>query len=127
MKRAGSPYSGKRSATGQRNQVTVLGLIAFRGVREYEAALQINPRSAEVRNNLGLALMAQGEFASAAEELTQALALKPGLAEVRLNLAIAYLNQGRRAEAASQTPDAYLQVRPANDLTRQILAQLQGK
>jgi hypothetical protein len=36
------------------------------------------------------------------------------------------LNQGRRAEAASQL-DAYLQVRPANDLTRQILAQLQGK
>jgi Flp pilus assembly protein TadD len=93
-------------------------------VREYQAALQINPRSAEVRNNLGLALMAQGEFAAAAEELTQALALNPGLIEVRLNLAIAYLNQGRRAEAASQI-EAYLQVRPANDLTRQILAQLQ--
>jgi Flp pilus assembly protein TadD len=94
-------------------------------VREYRAALQINPGSAEIRNNLGLALMAQGDFAEAAEELTQALATNPRLVEVRLNLAIAYFNLGQRAAAASQL-DAYLQVRPANNLTRQILAQLQG-
>jgi Flp pilus assembly protein TadD len=87
--------------------------------------LQINPRSAEVRNNLGLALIAQGEFAAAAEELTQAIAINPGLAEVRLNLAIAYLNLGRRAEAASQL-EAYLQVRPANDLTRQYWHSFRG-
>jgi protein O-mannosyl-transferase len=93
-------------------------------IREYQAALQINPRAAEVHNNLALALMAQGEFAAAAEELTQAIELNPALTEVRLNLAIAYMNQGRRGEAASQI-EAYLRVRPANDLTRQILSQLQ--
>jgi Tfp pilus assembly protein PilF len=94
-------------------------------IQEYRAALRINPRSGEVRNNLGLALIAQGDFGAAAEELTRALELNPGLAEIRLNLAIAYLNEGLRFEAVAQI-EAYLKVRPPNDLTRQILAHLQA-
>jgi len=95
-------------------------------VIEYREALRLSPGSAQVRNNLGLALIALGRPDEAADELTRALADMPAFAEIRLNLAIAYLDiPGRRADAARQL-DAYLQVRPPNDLTRQILAQLQG-
>ena len=95
-------------------------------VAEYREALRLTPRDAQVRNNLGLALIALGRPEEAADELTRALADRPSFAEIRLNLAIAYLDiPGRRADAARQL-DAFLQVRPPNDLTRQILAQLQG-
>jgi Tfp pilus assembly protein PilF len=97
---------------------------AAEAIREYQAALQINPQMGEVRNNLGLVLLNQGDFASAADEFKEALDRNPRLHEVRLNLAIAYINEGRREDAARQL-SAYLQVRPPNDLTRQIMANLQ--
>jgi Tfp pilus assembly protein PilF len=99
---------------------------ANEAVAEYREALRLSPGSAPVRNNLGLALIALGRPDEAVDELKRALADMPSFAEIRLNLAIAYLSlPGRRADAARQL-DAYLQVRPPNDLTRQILAQLQG-
>jgi len=94
-------------------------------IHEYRIAVRLDPRNGAVRNNLGLALIAQGQYAEAAEELAETLRLDPGLVEIRLNLAIAYLDLGRRADAGHQL-EAYLRVRPPNDLTRQILAQLQG-
>jgi tetratricopeptide (TPR) repeat protein len=93
---------------------------------EYQASLRLDPRNAQVRNNLGLVLNALGRPEEAIAQYNEALRLAPGFAEIRLNLAITLLGMpGRRADAAHQL-DAYLQVRPANDLTRQILAQLQG-
>jgi tetratricopeptide (TPR) repeat protein len=95
-------------------------------VAQYEAALRLEPGNAEVHNNLGLALNAQGRAAEAIDQYEEALRLRPAFAEIRLNIAIALLGMpGRRMEAAQQL-EAYLQVRPANDTTRQILAQIQA-
>ena len=93
---------------------------------QYEESIRLNPGNAGVRNNLGLALNAQGRSTEAVAQFAEALRLMPAFAEIRLNLAIALLGiQGGKAEAAEQL-EAYLQVRPANDTTRQILAQIQG-
>ena len=93
---------------------------------QYEESILLNPGNAGVRNNLGLALNAQCRSTEAVAQFAEALRLMPAFAEIRLNLAIALLGiQGGKAEAAEQL-EAYLQVRPANDTTRQILAQIQG-
>ena len=95
-------------------------------VAQYEVALRLGPDNAEVRNNLGLALNAQGRPGDAIDQFEEALRLRPGFAEIHLNIAIALLGiPGRRMEAAQQL-EAYLQVRPANETTRQILAQIQS-
>jgi tetratricopeptide (TPR) repeat protein len=94
-------------------------------VSQYEEVLRLDPENAEVHNNLGLALNAQGRVPEALDQYKEALRLRPGFAEIRLNIAIALLGvPGGRMEAAQQL-EAYLQVRPANDTTRQILAQIQ--
>jgi protein O-mannosyl-transferase len=95
-------------------------------VAQYEVALRLYPDNAEVHNNLGLALNAQGRPGDAIDQFEEALRLRPGFAEIHLNMAIALLGiPGRRMEAAQQL-EAYLQVRPANETTRQILAQIQS-
>jgi len=95
-------------------------------IGEYEEAIRLDPADSQIRNNLGLALISQGRFSEAVSQLNEALQVSPGFVEIRLNLAIALLNiPGQKAEAARQL-DAYLQVRPANDMTQQILEQLQA-
>jgi len=95
-------------------------------VAQYEVALRLGPDNTEVHNNLGLALNAQGRPGDAIDQFEEALRLRPGFAEIHLNIAIALLGiPGRRMEAAQQL-EAYLQVRPANETTRQILAQIQS-
>jgi tetratricopeptide (TPR) repeat protein len=99
---------------------------AEEAIGEYRAAVHLNPSDAQVRNNLGLALIAQGRPLEAVEELNEALRIAPGFVEIHLNLAIALLSiPGRRNEAAQQL-EAYLQVRPANEMTQQILEQIQA-
>ncbi len=95
-------------------------------IAEYGEALRLNPGSAEVRNNLGLALNAQGRPEEAVEQYKEAIRLMPGFAEIRLNLAIALLGVPDGRNEAFRQVEAYLQVRPPNDTTRQILAQIQG-
>jgi tetratricopeptide (TPR) repeat protein len=95
-------------------------------IDEYEESLRLNPADGQVRNNLGLALIAEGRPTEAAEQFETALRFMPSFAEIHLNLAIAFLGiPGRRTEAAQQL-EAYLQVRPANELSQQILEQLQA-
>jgi tetratricopeptide (TPR) repeat protein len=95
-------------------------------IAEYTEALRLRPDNAETHNNLGLVLNAQGRPTEAIAQYNEALRLMPGYAEIRLNIAIALLSiPGGRSEAAGQL-DAYLRVRPANETTRQILAQIQA-
>jgi tetratricopeptide (TPR) repeat protein len=99
---------------------------AEEAIGEYREAVRLNPSDAQVRNNLGLALIAQGRPLEAVEALNEALRAAPGFVEIHLNLAIAFLSMpGRRNEAAQQL-EAYLQVRPANEMTQQILEQIQA-
>ena len=95
-------------------------------VAQYEIALELDPGNAQVHSNLGLVLNAQGRPEEAIAHYKEALRIMPGFVEIRLNIALALLNMpGRRNEAAEQL-EAYLQVRPANEMTQQILAQIQG-
>jgi protein O-mannosyl-transferase len=95
-------------------------------IAQYEASLRLNPGNPEVHNNLGLVLNAQGRSAEAIAHYKEAFRLMPSYAEIRLNIAIALLNvPGGRNEALEQI-EAYLRVRPENETTRQILAQIQA-
>jgi len=57
------------------------------------------PRSAQARNNLGGALLMQGNIEEAIEHLQEALRLDPTHAEAHSNLGVALARRGRSAEA----------------------------
>jgi tetratricopeptide (TPR) repeat protein len=69
---------------------------AIQGYREFLAA---HPDAAEIRSNLGAALVREGKFAEAIEEYQAALKQLPDNPRVRMNLALAYYKVGRLAEA----------------------------
>jgi len=92
---------------------------------EYQAALAISPANAQVHSNLGLVLNALGRPSAAIDQYAEALRLQPDFVEIHLNWALALLNlPGHRAEAAAHL-EAYLRVRPANEMTQQIASQIQ--
>jgi tetratricopeptide (TPR) repeat protein len=94
-------------------------------VAEYKEALRLRPDYAEAHNNLGLVLSAQGRTMEAIAQFNEGLRAAPGFAEIHLNIAVALLNvPGARNEVIEQVR-AYLRVRPENETTRQILAQIQ--
>jgi protein O-mannosyl-transferase len=61
-----------------------------------------SPNSAEVRNNLGLAYAAQGQFDRAIAEYQTALQLKPDYATAHYNVGIAYASQGQFDRAITE-------------------------
>ena len=64
-------------------------------------AIALRPDVAEAHNNLGNALLAQGQFEEAAASFRQALKIKPGIDEAHNNLGNAYLKLGRLEEATA--------------------------
>ena len=68
-------------------------------IREYEAAIKINPGIPEAHNNLGFAYMDQGELDKAVDHQKKALELKPDLANGYFGLAMAYEKMGKKTEA----------------------------
>lgn len=60
------------------------------------------PRSAQARNNLGGALLVQGQIDEAIEHLQEALRLDPRHAEAHSNLGVALARRGRAVEAIEQ-------------------------
>ena len=69
---------------------------------QYEKALGINPRAADLHYNLANALARQGRFDEAIAEFRQALDIKPDHAKARLYLGGALYQHGRMAEAVAQ-------------------------
>lgn len=67
--------------------------------RRYEAALALDARHVDARNNLGVVLLAMGDRARAAECFRAVLELEPGLAEASINLGNVLQEQGRYDEA----------------------------
>ena len=93
---------------------------------EYQASLALGPGNAQVHSNLGLVLNALGRPSAAIDQYAEALRLQPDFVEIHLNWALALLNiPGHRGEAAVHL-EAYLRVRPANDMTQQIASQIQS-
>jgi Flp pilus assembly protein TadD len=68
--------------------------------RELRAALTQNPHYAEIRNDLGVALLAQGDRVGAGAEFRAATEGRPGFVDPLLNLAILAQEDGNIAEAA---------------------------
>ncbi len=64
-------------------------------IREYQAALRIDPNYAEAHYNLGVAYYQQGCWEDAIREYQAALRINPDYAEAHYNLGMAYGQQGR--------------------------------
>ena len=75
-----------------------------RSVLAYRAALEIQPNSAVLHNNLGFSFVLQNRPADAAAEFVIALKRDPQLAVARANLRLALAAQGRYEEALIDVP-----------------------
>ena len=93
-----------------------LGLLAARGdvegaVREWEGVARLDPRDADVRLRLGLALGALGRPADAIASLRDAARLAPSSPEARYSLAVALHGRGD-GEGARREIDEAIRLRP---------------
>ena len=70
-------------------------------IRLYRDFLKEYPDAAEIRSNLGAALVRDGQFAGAIAEYNLALRKLPNNPQVRMNLALAYYKLGRLPEAVA--------------------------
>ena len=89
-------------------------------IRDYRAVLDAYPNMAQVRSNLGAALVGAGRYDEAIVEYNRALEIAPD-PHVRLNLALAYYKASRLPEAVS----TLIQIReqePANLQAVMVLA-----
>jgi tetratricopeptide (TPR) repeat protein len=71
-------------------------------IRYYREFLAAHPDAAEIRSNLGAALVRDGRFAEAVEEYQAALKQLPNNRPVRMNLALAYYKVGRLSDAVRE-------------------------
>jgi len=78
-----------------------------------EKAVELDPDSADARNNLGCVLLAQGKPDAAIAHLVRALELRPDFLEAAHNLALAWLAAGDLAQAEYFSRLA-LQIEPAS-------------
>ena len=79
----------------------------------YRGALQSNPDSAQLLNNLGTALLNQDKLEEAETAYTQALAIKPDYAGTHYNLGNIFLRQNKLDQAVASYRQA-LQIDPNN-------------
>jgi Flp pilus assembly protein TadD len=61
----------------------------------YRQALRINPRFAEVHNNLGIIMIRKEKLEEAVAHFREALRIKPGYVDVHNNLKKALVLQGK--------------------------------
>ena len=86
-------------------------------IRLYREFLKDYPDAAEIRSNLGAALVRNGQFSEAITEYELALRKLPNNPQVRMNLALAYYKLGRLPEAVEQLKTLHrlqpLELKPA--------------
>jgi len=92
-------------------------------VKEYQAALAIDPTHTSARNNLAAALASQGQLDEAARELMTLVSIDPDQAKAHANLGVVLAKLGRRDAARREFQEA-LQRDPGDPLARQGLAVL---
>ena len=71
-------------------------------MREYEAAVRLDPNHADAHNNLGAMLHVAGRFDEAASHYRRALELRPDNVQARANLGRLLMVQGKLSDAAAQ-------------------------
>jgi superkiller protein 3 len=91
-----------------------------KAVNEYEKAIQLEPGSAKVLYNLGLALFAQGKIEEAIARYSEALRMTPMDDNVHNNLGIALVKLGRTDEGVAHFSEA-LRINPRNEYARMNL------
>ncbi len=105
------------------------GRFGDRGVRlaitELEAALAQNPYYAEIRNDLGVALVRTGDDAGAAEAFRAASTGRRAFVDPLLNLAALAVRHGDRADAARKIDEA-LARDPESARARAMKAEITG-
>jgi tetratricopeptide (TPR) repeat protein len=74
---------------------------------EYTRAVELDPRYAEVWNNLGTLEQSLRRFGQAVSAYEKAIALKPGVANFWKNLGSAHLSLGREQEAYEAYREAF--------------------
>lgn len=89
-------------------------------IRDYTLFLEKYPEAAQVRSNLGAALVGVGEYARAIEQYKLALKTKPDNA-VRLNLALVYYKSADYSTAAKEL-EAIHRAEPQNDKATLLLS-----
>jgi tetratricopeptide (TPR) repeat protein len=75
-------------------------------IREFRAAIRIEPRYVEAHNNLGIALLDAGRVDEAIAEYQEALRLRPGFAQAHNNLGNAFAQSGRLADGIAELREA---------------------
>ena len=76
-------------------------------VREYQAALGIEPRNVDARSNLGVIAFMQGHFSEAAKNFREALAIQPSLWKVQALLGMSEKRIGHLDSARTQLEKAF--------------------
>ena len=92
---------------------------AFQARQLLEKAASLEPNSAAVHCNLGLAYQNSGNIDRAIQEFNEALRLKPAMPEATLNIAGCYQSLGQTAEAISWY-EKYLKVSSDSAESKQI-------
>jgi len=80
-------------------------------IREFQAALRINPDDVEAHYNLGVVYIQQGHLDDAIREFQAALRINPDFVEAHGNLGLAYGQQGRSDDAIREYQSA-LRINP---------------
>lgn len=90
-------------------------------IRAYRAFLKDHTDAAEIRSNLGAALVANGQIKEGIAEYHIALEKMPNNSRVRMNLALAYYKIGQLPEAAKEL-EYLLALQPLNPKPALLLA-----
>jgi len=93
-------------------------------VKYYSQALQIDPRNADVRTDLGIMYRRKGETDKAIEEFKKAAQLNPRHANSRYNLGVVLLHDKRDMKGAIQAWEDYLKVEPDSPRAENIRSQI---
>lgn len=92
----------------------------------FKAALQVEPHSYQILNNLGNAYFEQGRLQDAVETYRRVLQVNPNLPGTHLNLGLAYERQGSFASAAQEF-EAAIALDPNWSVPRNQLARLRQR
>ena len=100
-------------------------------IAQYQKAIKLAPKDADIRSNLAAAYVQKGQLDSALEQYQAAVSANPQLAEAYFGLGVVYQQKGKKDEAIQafekfQALDTGKDP-TASNLAKQYLQQLKGQ